>query len=252
MVLLANLFVIFPCYLYPSGDSWGPIFDSISYNPTLPFKVVVNPDNGPGSSAYPDSNYIANIAKLNSYNNTQTIGYVHTSFGNRATADVEADVLKYKNWATYKESDIHMDGIFLDEAPTATDKIVYMAGLYGYVKQTLPSSTGNTVITNPGTVVDQSFYAYADYINAFEDTEANWDTEGVNSIPSDELNKSTVIIYKYTSDNNKMVLDIENIASAGYSGLFISTQDNYSTISSSWQQFVINTANAIKALLKLT
>lgn len=247
MVLLSNLFVLAPFYIYPSENAWQELFTSISNNPTLPFKVVINPNNGPGASTYPDSNYISNIAKLNSYNNTQTIAYVHTAFATRATAAVEADINTYNNWANYKASDIHVDGIFLDEAPTDTSKVAYMANLYSYVKKTLPSE--NTVITNPGVRVDSAFYQYADYINAFENTQYFWDVQGPNSIPAAERSKSTVVIYNYMSGSLAMVTDIENIAGAGFGGLFISTQDNYSTMSSTWPVFVTNTANAIKALV---
>lgn len=248
MVLLSNLFVLAPLYIYPSETAWDYLFTSIANNPTLNFKVVINPDNGPGSSAYPDANYISNIAQLNSYNNTQTIGYVHTSFGLRASADVQADVNTYFHWSKYTASDIHVDGIFLDEAPSNTSLVSYMSQQYTYIKSHLPSS-GNTIITNPGCVIDSAFYKYADYVNSFENSEVAWKAGGIDATPAALRNQSTVVIYGYVSGNLDMTLDIEAIASAGYPGLFITTEFTYSVQSSQWTYFVENVVNGIKALL---
>jgi len=252
MILPSNMFVLAPLYIYPSSGAWDPLFTSIAQNPTLSFNVVINPNSGPGNTIYPNSDYITSVAKLNSYTNAQTIAYVHTSFGTRPTADVEADINAYSNWAQYTASDIHVDGIFLDEASTNISYVPYMANLYTYIKQTLPRNTGATVITNPGVNIDASFYKYADYVNAFENVEAVWSQQGSSSIPATVRAKSTVVIYSYDASDATMLQDIESMGEAGIAGCFISAQDNYSTMSTSWSTFVATMANALQAMLSDT
>jgi hypothetical protein len=53
--------ILFP--LYFSG-SWQPLYNSIAAYPNVTFNVIINPDSGPGSSTYPDSDFIAGITQL--------------------------------------------------------------------------------------------------------------------------------------------------------------------------------------------
>lgn len=40
--------ILLPLYIYPSSGVWDPVYDAISDNPDVTFRVIVNPDSGPG------------------------------------------------------------------------------------------------------------------------------------------------------------------------------------------------------------
>lgn len=56
--------ILFP--LYFSG-SWTPLYNEIAAYPNVTFNVIINPDSGPGSSTYPNSDFIAGITKLSMF-----------------------------------------------------------------------------------------------------------------------------------------------------------------------------------------
>src|SRR2546423_12806063 len=90
----SSLFILLPLYVYPGSDAsaWSAVTAAVAAYPSVQWQIVINPDSGPGSTQYPDSNYIAGISELNSYDNVQTLGYVDTSYTNRAYADVQSDI----------------------------------------------------------------------------------------------------------------------------------------------------------------
>ena len=88
-------------------------------HPTLPFVLVVNPDNGPGASEQPDSSYQACIPHLKA-DNTRVVGYVHTMRGESIDEDVQRNITLYAGW----EAEYRPDGIFFDDAPTIADEVV--------------------------------------------------------------------------------------------------------------------------------
>ncbi len=82
-----SLHIILPLYLYPdsSASAWGNITATVAAYPAVQWEIVVNPNSGPGTTSYPtDPNIIAGIAKLNSYPNVHTVGYVDTAHGQKA------------------------------------------------------------------------------------------------------------------------------------------------------------------------
>lgn len=125
--------VLVPLYIYPtSSTTYDPLHkayvfpfhfpnrklttrDSVQAHPNLNFTVIINPNSGPGESALPDSSYTPEIAKLNSFPNVRTVGYVRTGYGTRNISDVLADVTTYSGWSS--GVNISMHGIFFDEAP---------------------------------------------------------------------------------------------------------------------------------------
>lgn len=77
----SSLFIILPLYLYPgeSASAWSSVTSTIEAYPGIQWQVVVNPNSGPGTKSMPtDTNFIDGIAKLNSYPNVMTVGYVLT------------------------------------------------------------------------------------------------------------------------------------------------------------------------------
>ena len=237
-------FIILPLYIYPSPGAWSQIFASISANPAINFSIIINPDSGPGSKAYPDSNYIAAISQLNSYHNTQLLGYVHSSNGQRSLSSVEADINTYRNWASYKGDDIHLDGIFLDEAPAeySSTTLNYMRAVYQYVKNTTGKGGGSNnfqhVTANPGVIVNKRFYQYADTINVFEDFYSEYTPTTLQTFLPAYRSQSSVMIHNFSGTLAQQKALVQSLIRGGVAGLFISNGGiNYNTVSTIWSQF---------------
>ena len=76
--------------------------------------------------------------------NIATIGYVHTSYGDRNISNVKSDIDEWADhWVMYGIS-----GIFLDEMSHEGDKLPYYEEIYAYV---LGKSGLKEVFGNPGT-----------------------------------------------------------------------------------------------------
>ncbi|CAD0098709.1 unnamed protein product [Aureobasidium mustum] len=230
-----NMHVALPLYMYPSAGTWQPLYDALNKNPQVTFDVIINPNNGPGGST-PNSDYIANISMINSYNNTNMFGYVHTSYGNRSLTDISSDIDTYQSWSTYTNFNITLGGIFVDESPTSLDYHNYMQTIYSKVKSTM--SHGNLVWTNPGVPVDSSFYKIADMINAYENTYDHWMNQGGNSsIPQSVRNQSTVMLHSYPSSTHTMASDVDELVDAGYYAGLLIVNSQYSSFDSMWPTF---------------
>lgn len=160
-----------PMYVDPSAapSAWSQV---VSAAPIVAL-LVANPDSGPGAAA--DSSYTQAIATAHAAGQT-VIGYVHTSYGARAIAQVEADI---DGWYSFYPA---IDGIFSDETSTDTSTVSsYYAPLYAYVKA---KSGTRLVAINPGTMIDESFMSVGDVVVTFEDTYANYTGSGYPGTPS--------------------------------------------------------------------
>ncbi|KAK4119192.1 hypothetical protein N657DRAFT_650465 [Parathielavia appendiculata] len=135
--------LLLPLYQYPAnnGGAWSPIEQAMTANPSLTFKVIINPNNGPGGpgQGIDDPQYAAGTKALASHPNAQLIGYVHTSTDWGATRcnvpwpSITADI---KRWATWPARGVAIKGIFIDEAPvnTANDCVAYMRNLTTFLR----------------------------------------------------------------------------------------------------------------------
>lgn len=191
--------ILLPLYLYPgdSGSAWGDVFSTISSHPDVQFEVVVNPNSGPGTTGFPtDQNIISGIAKLNSYSNVHTVGYVETEHGSRDTSAVNADVDTYAKWAGYSGANIAIGGIYFDDVSSETTSAMY--SYYETVSEHVRSSfsSGARVVFNPGYRIPAQYFSYADTIVEFEDSYANYQSEGIIAqIPTQFRAKSALQIY---------------------------------------------------------
>jgi len=104
-------------------------------------------------------------------------------------------------------------------------------------------------MTNPGVPVHRSFYNYADYINAFQDSYENWEDWGLNSIPVPRISTSTIMMSNYTPGDAQMVLDIKTLNKVGYAGILINPKGNYTALDSNWYEFMDNASNATEFLV---
>lgn len=233
-------FVILPLYIYPTETAWEGIFKSIQANPNLNFSIVVNPSDGPGAPPYPVPEYITGISQLNAYPNVQLHGYVHTTEATRSQIDVMADIKVYAGWKNYADADIHMAGIFFDEAPSTWTQTAfdYMENVTRYAK-TIMGPGFNNVIFNPGVLADCRYYDIADTINAFENYHSAYISSSTAAgVPAAYRSRSTAMIHGYkgsTEDLGSLVQDL--IVSGGWQGLFISDQEEYSMASTKWDSF---------------
>jgi hypothetical protein len=228
--------VTVPLYIYPSPGSWDPLHDAIATNPDLHFCIILNPSNGPGSSV-PDSRYIAEVARLRTPANTTLFGYVHMSWGQREYNHVIADISTWAAWASYPDYDIHVDGIFLDEAPSSVAFLEHVRGLKQHAKTVF---SGNIILwTNPGVPIDSAFYAEADIINACED---NYDhymrQESIFSVQVSLRSKTSMMIHHYTGSTKQLCLDVETLLQAGYRLVLITTDSDYTNFSTMWLEFL--------------
>jgi hypothetical protein len=117
----------------------------------------------------------------------ELIGYVHSSYGDRALADVEADV------ATYASKYPLLKGIFIDEASASASDIPYYTQLYNYI-----ISKGYTIsILNPGTQPDQGYVAISTSIVVFEDAGSKFASTSFSSFVTCATSSSQKSGYKY-------------------------------------------------------
>lgn len=145
--------LLVPLYVYP-GSEWDTVAAGASSVATI---AIINPNSGPDASG-PDSSYNTYMTKLANAG-VEMIGYVHTSYGDRAISDVEADI------ATYASKYPGLKGIFFDEASDSASELSYYTSLYNYVLQ-----KGYTVsILNPGTQPDAGYVDISTSIVVFED-----------------------------------------------------------------------------------
>lgn len=102
--------LLVPLYVYPADIHTNRVYNRLidlkrCYE-TVPFWVIVNPASGPGNAG--DANYTKAIDRLQGAG-CVVLGYVTTSYGKRAAADVHADI---DRWLTLYP---RTQGIFFDE-----------------------------------------------------------------------------------------------------------------------------------------
>jgi len=128
---------------------------------SVPIIAIINPNSGPDSTA--GSDYTSGMAMLAAAGVTM-IGYVHTSYGDRAISDVTADI------ATYAAQYPGLAGIFIDECATSSSELSYYTQVYSAIM----SHSGYTnAILNPGTQPDQGYQAVSTNLVIFEDNASN-------------------------------------------------------------------------------
>src|SRR5436309_12085925 len=85
--------LLVPAYFYPvasrKADYWGELATTA---PKAAITAILNPASGPGASV--DPNYTSAISRLQTAGG-KVIGYVSSSYTNRALSDVVADINKY-------------------------------------------------------------------------------------------------------------------------------------------------------------
>jgi hypothetical protein len=142
------------------GSAWDELATAAESG--MKIIAIINPNSGPDTSG-PDSSYTTYIAKLINAG-VDLIGYVHTSYGDRSTTDVNADI------DVYASKYPGLKGIFLDECSASASELSYYTTVYNHI--TSKSGYVNTII-NPGTQPDQGYLAVSTNIVIFEDAGSN-------------------------------------------------------------------------------
>jgi hypothetical protein len=160
--------LLVPAYFYPvANGGWDRMAAAAE---VAPVTAILNPDSGPGSSA--DPVYAAAINKLRG-DGGRVVGYIHTSYGKRPLAAVEAEVNAYASFYA-------LDGFFVDEMATTSAEVTYYQALYAFIK-TL--NANYEVIGNPGTSTQQT-YLTSPAADVLVDFEGNQAAYGKASPPS--------------------------------------------------------------------
>jgi len=164
--------ILWPGYVYPDNwnadnSAWWRFGDQASPGADGSGSIAIaNPASGPGTATNPDwveaINYVRNRGH-------RVVGYVHTSYGARAVADVKAEVDAW--YSLYM-----VDGIFVDEmSNTATDQ-PYYRDVFEHV-HARPGD--HLVVGNPGAAATTDWQVHgetkiANIVAIFEDTEAHY------------------------------------------------------------------------------
>ncbi len=125
-----------------------------------PGLIVINPASGPGPAR--QAAYGAAVRQVQA-GGGRVLGYVPTGYGARDPAQVTADIDRYASW-------YGTDGIFLDEAAPASDRVPYYRALAAHVR-----APGRRLdVLNPGTVPDRAYFDIADVVVTFEGSYAEY------------------------------------------------------------------------------
>ena len=146
-----------PAYFYPDKTYWPQLQSGA---PTVGL-AIADPADGPGSIL--DPRYVIAIRETRG-RGIPVLGYVTTSYGTRAPADVQSDVDRWR--AFY-----NVDGIFFDEISTNQGHIAYCRALYRHAKGRMGSD--HLVVLNPGT---QTLEGFMDACDILLNSESSWCT----------------------------------------------------------------------------
>lgn len=193
--------LLLPLYQYPEGTTWDPVYAAIEANPDVEFQIILNVDSGPGAST-PDSNFVTGTAKLNSYSNVQTLGYVHCLYGDDQEGVIQ-NVTEWAAWNTYTEANVSIHGIFFDETPNTESGSNDVSFVQAVVEAASTAFGSNkfTSMLNPGATVEHDeFWTLADYIVIFEDEASAYSASVLTTnIPSGKASQSSILIYDFAS-----------------------------------------------------
>lgn len=266
---MVNPFVLLPLYIYPTPGAWAPLTSAAKAHPDVTFYAVINPANGPGAGSCPDSSYTDAIRELSGApnSNIKTLAYVHTansyncgdSGSDICTCSAPLDELMgnittYEGWSASSScadnaQDLRVDGVFMDEAPASSECVDYMQSATSFAKSTLGQEA--TVLFNAGASVDETYWSIADYINVFENSEAEYDGLNVASLSEGGKysDQSTLMIYDYDSGSRRLRRDVGALMSGqgkSVTGLYISDGNGYDAFPSNWNSFVKDVAAVVR------
>lgn len=147
--------LLIPLYIYP-GSAWNTIIQEKEAHPNVPITVVVNPDDGPGTTW--SSTYDSWIVALRDAG-INVLGYVPTEYASVSISAAESEIAAWKQmyWVS---------GIFLDQMTNNPSYESYYTTLTDYAH----SDDFYPVVGNAGTGVSSGFIGTVDVIVVYEDS----------------------------------------------------------------------------------
>ncbi|RVD85917.1 uncharacterized protein DFL_004218 [Arthrobotrys flagrans] len=254
--------------MYPDPGCWDRVFTAVFRHPTQHFTFVINPNSGPGPGKFPDAEYTDAIAKLNVYKNVTLIGYVHTAYGTRDLTQVIAEIERYAAWATYSDLDIHVDGIFADEAPGELGEgkihLGYLKTLHAHTKRAFQElGLQGYFVTNPRKIVPKAFYGYADSIVSYEASFKTMISPDTLFTSSDKqmsaganIDRQAVLIHSFDGSSREQEELVQMLVKKGVGEVYVTTcgpgkgEGDYSRYSEYWEDFVTEMEKANEAALQ--
>ncbi|MCH9717399.1 MAG: spherulation-specific family 4 protein [Gammaproteobacteria bacterium] len=218
-----KLRMLVPLYIYPAGTQGLEDYARVGrgmLDSGGRVDVIINPDNGSGSTSPPSSDFLTGMGILkseagDSFSVSNMYGYVHSNYGNRPIQEVKDEIDGYStNWTDW------LKGIFVDEV--ATDNDVYYTELFAYIESKSMLSVSNPG-TNPLTVLPD-----IDSIVSFENSYSEWGTYEVSDAQknSDEpLNWTVLILSNPNADNLSRLFD--QAIARKFGRVFVSNLDEY-------------------------
>jgi hypothetical protein len=218
----APLGLMVPAYFDPATDGdWNELDYAATHVPLI---AIMNPANGPGAGR--DPAYVRALARLHQAGG-RAIGYVHTSYGARPLARVEADVDRYR-------SAYAVDGFFIDEMAddASPNHLAYYAALYRYIKN---ADARYTVTGNPGENTQPEYLAQpaADSLVIFENDQTNYPSFHPSPWVTRYPAQSFVHIVYGVTNAAAMSNDVQQAASR-HAGWIYFTDRTYAALPSYW------------------
>ncbi|TPX12877.1 uncharacterized protein E0L32_006757 [Thyridium curvatum] len=264
---LAKTKLLIPYYVYPfPADRWQPLYTAIESNPDLIFQVVVNAGpNGARWADLPGGNCVADqdpdhgcnfdwrpaVAKLNTYNNVQTLGYVRTNYGNEPYDMMVNNITIWSQWKDLAGTDISIHGIFFDETPNnnlahpggQTD-VQIMKNVTDVARARFSGVSNFSVVYNVGQKSNHDEYftsGYADTVIVYEGCRIQEtlpelpppdnNCPGYNgqatidaNVPAGQAGKSSILVHHFADGPNTaqdLQALIDNIVANGIQSAFI-------------------------------
>jgi hypothetical protein len=220
--------LLVPAYFYPvvtrRVDYWGELAATAS---KAPITAILNPASGPGAAA--DANYASAISRVQTAGG-KVIGYVSSSYANRALSDVVADINKYV--AFYP-----VQGFFIDEMTNDTDTthVQFYQSVYNYIKGLDPQYV---VVGNPGTSTAEIYASLpvADKLVVFEGSAAAYASYVPSAWQASYANGQFAHIV-YGASKSQMTKIMNGAAARGASNLFVTSDklaNPYDTLPPYW------------------
>jgi hypothetical protein len=233
--------LLVPLYIDP-GTAWTALVTAAKTG--VKIIAIINPNSGPDASG-PDSSYVTGISQLKAAG-VVVIGYVHTSFGDRALADVEADI------NTYATKYAGLSGIFLDEASESSSELSYYQSVYNYIM----SKSGYVhAIVNPGVVPDQGYLAVSTNIVVFEDTASAFPKASFPSWVTCAPSAAELATYKYkfsgivnTASASQMPNLVSEMVNNGMGLVYVTDGANGGSTYNSLPSFFAQMSSSVAAL----
>jgi len=255
-----SVYVLLPLYIYPYDDAgtflWQPVIKAVAAHPHVQWQIIINPDSGPGSSKYPDSQYITAVSKLHKYSNVKMIGYVDTAYTRQKITEVQKQISLYAGWAKHTRENITLSGIFFDDVDDAASAAPYMKTVSQAARSAFPKSHGGSVTFNPGTNDSPiSYYDYADTVVNFESSLADYNNaKTISTFPPKHRSREAIIANNGKPTAAALQTFVKQAISSSIGGIYITSDCCYQAVNATLLNAMVGdiaTAQAQKSKRKL-